>query len=366
MPTVVIAAGGTGGHLFPAEALAEALIARGHRIVLMTDRRSTAIDSAVFASRERIVLPGAGLVGRGALRKVAGTAALAAGTLRARRELARIAPAMVVGFGGYPSVAPVMAAAMLRPRPAIILHEQNAVLGSANRFLARRADLLATSFADTGDVPAGVRSSVTGNPVRPAIQALAGRGYAAPDETINLLVLGGSLGARVLSDVVPPALASLPPDLRARIALVQQARGEDVARVRAAYHGAGITAEIAPFFADIAVLLDAAHLVIARAGASTVAEIAVAGRPAIFIPLPVSIGHDQGRNARALEQAGAAAILPQEMLTAASLSAQIGDMLAAPERLAAAASSGASLGRPDAAAALADLVEARIAQEQAA
>ena len=360
---VVIAAGGTGGHLFPAEALAAALIARGHRIVLMTDARSGGLRSAVFEGRERFVLRGAGVVGGGPLRKVSGAALLALGTLQARTILLRLDASVVVGFGGYPSVGPVMGARFLRQRPAVILHEQNAVLGRANAFLAKYADVLALSFADTKGVPEGIRRAVTGNPVRAAIRAVSEQAYASPDARINLLVLGGSLGARILSDMVPPALAALPEALRNRIALTQQVRAEDLDRVRAAHAASGVQAETAPFFPDVAAKLAEAHLVIARAGATTVAEIAVAGRPAIFIPLPVAIGHDQGENARALVEAGAASLLRQETLTPAELTARLAGMLGSPEMLASAARAAQALGRPDAAASLADLVELRIGRE---
>jgi len=201
---IVIAAGGTGGHFFPAEALAATLIARGHRVVLMTDARSGALKSAVFSGGETHVLPGAGIAGRGVGRAVRAMAALARGTLRARQLLSGLDAGAIVGFGGYPSVPPVLGAHLLRRRPPIMLHEQNAVLGRANRFLARHADRLALGFADTARIPAGVPTCITGNPVRPAIQAVAASPYSAPVAgDIHLLVLGGSLGARVFSDVVP-------------------------------------------------------------------------------------------------------------------------------------------------------------------
>src|SRR5689334_11334522 len=220
--TIVIAAGGTGGHFFPAEALAAELLARGHRVVLMTDARSGGLTSAVFAGQEQHVLRGAGIAGRGLLRGVRAVAALAAGVFQARRLLARIDAGAIVGFGGYPCVAPVLGANLLRRRPAVILHEQNAVLGRANRFLASRADVLALSFAATERVPARAQAVVTGTPVRPAVAALAQDGYAPPADRIRLLVLGGSLGARVFSDVVPDAIAALPEALRARLSMVQQ------------------------------------------------------------------------------------------------------------------------------------------------
>ncbi len=362
---VVIASGGTGGHLFPAEALAAELVARGRRVALMTDARSRALDSPVFAGRERFVLPGAGIAGRGAVRAARAVLALAAGTVRARAILGGLDAAAVVGFGGYPSVAPVLGARMLRDRPPVVLHEQNAVLGRANRFLARHASRLALSFPDTALVPAGMASVVTGNPVRPAIAALAGAGYAPPDAAgaLRVLVLGGSLGARVFADVVPAALAALPPGLRARLAVVQQCRAEDLARVQAAYAAVGINAELAPFFADVAIRLAAAHLVISRAGASSVAELAVAGRPAILVPLPGAIDDHQSANARALVAAGAVEAIAQAAFTPARLAVTLAAWLGNPARLAAAAAATAGVARADAAARLADLVESIMKRE---
>jgi UDP-N-acetylglucosamine--N-acetylmuramyl-(pentapeptide) pyrophosphoryl-undecaprenol N-acetylglucosamine transferase len=351
---VVIAAGGTGGHFFPAEALAAALIARGHRVVLMTDARSGALNSAVFAGREQFVLRGAGLAGRGVLRGIKALAGLAAGMVRARGILARLDAAAVVGFGGYPSVPPVLAARLLRKRPFILLQEQNAVLGRANIFLSRRADLLALGMNGTQRVPAGMRAVVTGNPVRPAIKALAGKGYGPPADRIALLVLGGSLGARVFSDVVPDAVASLPDALRGRIAVTQQCRAEDLPAARAKYEAAGIMAELSPFFDDVAGLLAQAHLVIARAGASTVAELAVAGRPAILVPLPGAIDDHQTANAASL---GGARVIAQRDFTAEALTALLQDMLTSPETLASAAAQAAATAPADAAETLADLIE---------
>jgi UDP-N-acetylglucosamine--N-acetylmuramyl-(pentapeptide) pyrophosphoryl-undecaprenol N-acetylglucosamine transferase len=364
MRPVVIAAGGTGGHFFPAEALAAELVRRGQRIALMTDARSGGLASPVFEGRERFVLSGSGIAGRGVARAVRSVAALAIGTFQARGILARLRPSAIVGFGGYPSVAPALAARTLSPRPAIVLHEQNGVLGRANRWLAPRADILALSLAGTTRLPAGVRSAVTGNPVRPAIAALAAAPYAAPTATIRLLVLGGSLGARVFSDVVPPALALLPADLRARLSVTQQCRAEDLERVRAAYAASGIAADLAPFFADVAALLRDAHLVVARAGASTVAELAAIGRPAILVPLPGAIDGHQSANAAALAATGGAWALPQPGLTPEALSARLAALLADPAALATAAAAVATAGRARAASDLADLVQSTIAITQ--
>jgi len=357
MRPVVIAAGGTGGHFFPAEALAAEFSRRGQRVVLMTDARSGGLQSPVFDGRERFVLSGSGIAGRGVLRAMGSMAALAAGTWQARAILSRLRPSAIVGFGGYPSVAPVIASRFLATRPAIIVHEQNGVLGRANRMLAGRADVLALSLPATTRVPAGARTTITGNPVRPAIVASP---YTAPTDAIHLLVLGGSLGARVFSDVVPPALALLPATLRARLRLTQQCRPEDLARVRNAYAATGIAATLAPFFADIAALLRDAHLVIARAGASTVAELAVVGRPAVLVPLPGAIDDHQSANAAAL---AGATVLPQATLTPASLAKTLAALLADPDGLARAAATAALSGRSDAAARLADLVETEIARK---
>ena len=329
---IVIAAGGTGGHFFPAEALAGELLARGRRVALMTDARSGGLQSPVFAGLERFVISGAGIAGRGPLRAAKATLSLAAGVFQARRILARTHAAAVVGFGGYPCVAPVLATRLMRDRPTVILHEQNAVLGRANRFLSGHADLLALSFAATERVPK-VATVVTGNPVRPAIAALAAVPYMPPAETIRLLVLGGSLGARVFSDVVPTALASLPDALLSRIAVVQQCRPEDLGRVRAAYDLAGIDAELSAFFPDVAEKLASAHLVIARAGASTVAELAIAGRPAILVPLPGAIDDHQSANARALAEARGASVIAQRDFSPDALRDRLAALLAAPDML---------------------------------
>lgn len=359
---IVVAAGGTGGHFFPAEALASELLRRGHRIVLMTDARSGGLSSPVFAGHERFVLSGAGIAGRGVLRSISALVGLVRGITQARRVFNRIGAAAVVGFGGYPCVPPVLGAMFAGHRIGVVLHEQNAVMGRANRFLAPRAHVLALSVAGTRLVPANLPQDVTGNPVRPEIGALAQAAYEAPADRINLLVLGGSLGARVFSDVVPPALAALPEALRGRLSVVQQCRTEDLERVRAAYDQAGIAAELSAFFPDVAVRLSAAHLVIARAGASTVAELAVAGRPAILVPLPGAIDDHQTANAAALADAGGAWVMPQPNFTPGALAERLSALLVDPAALAAAAAAARTQGRPDAAARLADLVEQIVIQ----
>ena len=362
MRPIVIAAGGTGGHFFPAEALAEALIARGHRVVLMTDLRTGAKLGPVFAGLEHHVLRGAGVAGRGLLRGARALASLAAGIVQAQRILSRLDASVVVGFGGYPCVPPVLAARLLRRRPALILHEQNAVLGRANVLCARFADVLALGFENTSRLPSNIPTLAVGNPVRPTIAFLAGR-EVPPMREISLLVSGGSLGARVFSDVVPGAIALLPNVLRARLRIVQQCRPEDIARVRDAYMAAGVQADLAPFFTDMASRLSAAHLVIARAGASTCAELAVVGRPAILVPLPGAIDDHQAANARALD---GACVVPQAEFTPGRLAQMLTDMLDSPDTMRLSAARIAACGRPAAAGALADAVERLALQKEPA
>ena len=367
---IVIAAGGTGGHFFPAEALAAELTWRGHTIVLVTDARSGALHSPAFQTAQTHVLQGAGIAGRGPAQALKSTLALAQGTRQARRLLRTLHPAAIVAFGGYPAIPPVLAALTIprARRPIVVLHEQNAVLGRANRLLARAADVIALGMANTARLPR-IPTSVTGNPVRPAIQALAGQPYHPPadDEPINLLVTGGSLGARIFSDALPPAIALLSPALRARLRITQQCRPEDLDRVREAYAALSIPADLAPFFPDLAARLAACHLVIARAGASTVAEIAAIGRPAILVPLPHAIDNHQARNAAAID----ARVLDQSEFqhAPAVLAAALSDALSCPDTMAmrahAIAAHGrvydsSAHGRPHAAAALADLVEQQI------
>ncbi|WP_428392948.1 undecaprenyldiphospho-muramoylpentapeptide beta-N-acetylglucosaminyltransferase [Lichenicoccus sp.] len=356
MSRVVIAAGGTGGHFFPAEALAGQLASRGHDLVLMTDRRGGLRSHGAFANAPQHVIAGAGVAGRGRVAKLRGLAAVARGVVQARRLLATLEADAVVGFGGYPSVAPLLAARLLgRGRPAIVVHEGNAVLGQANAQLARFADRIATSFEVTVRLPPG-RGTLTGMPVRDEIAALAASPYPGTGGTLNLLIWGGSLGARIFSDVVPAAMAPF----AGRVRVVQQARAEDVDRVRAAYAAAGIDAEIAPFLDRVAERLAAAHLVIGRAGGSSVAELACIGRPSILVPLPIAASDEQTANARALVAAGAAWIVPQRDFTEAALSALLAELFAALERLAEAAAAAAALGRHDAASRLADLVEGQL------
>lgn len=356
-PLVLLAAGGTGGHLFPAEALAVALKARGVDVDLATDERASRYGTA-FPARATHLIPSDTFRARDPVSVARTLWRLGGGFLKAYGLIGRLRPAAVVGFGGYPSIPP-LAAAWLRGVPAII-HEQNGVMGRANRLLAGRVTAIATGFPDLfADAPAlAAKATHTGNPLRPQVLAAAATPYAppAPNDPVRLLVFGGSQGARVMSEVVPPAIELLEPSLRARITIVQQAREEDLGRVRDIYARAHVTAEVAPFFTDLPARMAAAHLVISRAGASTVSELAAIGRPAILVPLPHALDQDQFHNAGALEEVGGAIRIVQKDFTAERLCSEIVALAGEPEQLVAMAAAAKSVGTLDAAERLADLV----------
>ena len=355
-PVVVLAAGGTGGHLFPAQALAERLVARGAVVQLATDRRADAFAEAVPGVA--VCQISAGRIGGGPLRAARGIAATAAGVVQARRLLRRLAPAAVVGFGGYPSLPTMLAASGLGYPTAI--HEQNAVLGRANRLLARRVERIATGFAATAGLGSAERARAvhTGNPVRPAVSAVAGTPYRPPDPgaPLDLLIIGGSQGARIFADIVPAALAALPVPWRTALRVSQQARPEDCARVTAELLEAGIAAEVSSFFSDVPQRLARAQLVICRAGASTVAELAAVGRPALLVPYPHSTDDHQSANAGALADAAAAWVIPQAALSVPILAERLAGLFADPAGLALAAARARGFASGDAADRLAALV----------
>jgi UDP-N-acetylglucosamine--N-acetylmuramyl-(pentapeptide) pyrophosphoryl-undecaprenol N-acetylglucosamine transferase len=355
MTLVLLSAGGTGGHLFPAEALAGALRARGARVALATDTRAGGMLDA-FPADEVVQIAAATPSGRSPLRMARVALVLAGGYLQARRAIRRLKPAVVVGFGGYPTVPPVFAATGMGVKT--LIHEQNGVMGRANRFLAPRVSAIATGFARVDRIPAGAPDPVhTGNPVRPAVTAAAATPYPTlEDGRLRLLVFGGSQGARVMSEVVPAAVGRLPEDLRARLVLTQQARQEDLAQVRETYARLLGGAEVEPFFKDLPQRIAAAHLVVSRSGASTVAELAVIGRPAILVPLPGALDQDQAANARALSAIGAATVLPQADFTPERLAAEIVERFRNPQGLTEAAAAAKSAGIADAADRLATLV----------
>ncbi len=357
--SVLLAAGGTGGHLFPAQALAEELQRRGVIVDLVTDMRGDRYGTG-FPARQIYRVPAATLAGRSPMAIARTAILLGRGLAKAYRLLGKVRPAVVVGFGGYPTFPPLKAAS-LRGIPTA-LHEQNAVLGRANRMLAKGVTRLATSFETTKFLgPELQRKAVlTGNPVRSAVIEASRRPYAKPEAggAVQLLVFGGSQGARFFSETVPPALARLPADVRGRLNVVQQARTEDVERVVSAYRDSGIHAEVAAFYRDLPQRVAAAHLVIARSGASTVAELTVVGRPSILVPLPHALDNDQLQNAARLAESGAAWCIEQKELSPERLAGDIGTLLGDPDRLAAGAAAAKQLGRPDAVGRLADLVEA--------
>jgi UDP-N-acetylglucosamine--N-acetylmuramyl-(pentapeptide) pyrophosphoryl-undecaprenol N-acetylglucosamine transferase len=352
---VVLATGGTGGHVFPAEALAGELEARGVPFALVTDSRGRQWQGAL--ARRPIHYIHAGSPTGSIQRRLAGMLSLVRGLFEAWRALGRLAPAAVVGFGGYASV-PTMLAARLRRLPAM-LHEQNAVLGKANRMAIGSAARIATSFESTRHIAADdPRVRLVGNPVREAVRALRGTPYRppAPERTVDVLVFGGSQGAASFSQVIPEAVAALPVELRRRLRIVQQCRPEDIEQVRARYGRDGIVAELAPFFADLPQRLAAAHLVIGRSGASTVSELATVGRPAILVPFPYAADDHQTANARAYERAGGCIVVPHAEFTAANLAPRLQMLLDSPQRLADMAAQALAAGRPDAATRLADVV----------
>jgi UDP-N-acetylglucosamine--N-acetylmuramyl-(pentapeptide) pyrophosphoryl-undecaprenol N-acetylglucosamine transferase len=360
---VLLAAGGTGGHLFPAFALAEELGRRGIAVELVTDMRGDRYGTG-FPARKIHFVPSATLKGRSPLAVMKTAMTLARGFFSARRLLKETRPDAVVGFGGYPTFPPLLAARRLRI--PTVLHEQNAVLGRANKALAKGVNAIATSFEKTKFLDGALLSKVhfSGNPVRAVVLEASKIAYKeiTADGPLELLVFGGSQGARIFSDSIPPALARLSDDLRRRLIVNQQAREDDVARVREAYRAAGIRAEVAVFFKALPELMAQSHLVIARAGASTVAELAVIGRPSILVPLPHSLDNDQLQNATNLAESGGSWCIEQKDLQADRLAGEIERLAADSQSLVRAADCARRQGRPDAVERLADLVVGLIEQ----
>lgn len=350
----LIAAGGTGGHMFPAQALAEALLDDGWRVVLSTDARGARYAGGFPAAVVRRQVASASTARGGVAGKLAAPFRIARGVASAVAQMRRDRPAVVVGFGGYPSI-PALAAARLLGIPAMI-HEQNGVMGRVNRIFAPRVAAVACGTWPTA-LPSGVKATHAGNPVRASVLAVLDQPYRPPGGALNILVIGGSQGARILSDSVAEAIAALPDPLRARLTVTHQLRPEDLERVRATYEAAGIPAEVASFFDDVPARMARAQLVIARAGASSVAEITAIGRPAILVPYALAAGDHQTANARPLHEAGAAIAIAEPDFTPARLSDAVAAILSDPARAAAMADAARALGRPDAAARLYSLVK---------
>ena len=358
MSTFALMAGGTGGHLFPAMALAQELGRRGHAIHLMTDHRATGYGDSFPAAQTHIV-PSATPSVRNPAKFVTAGAVIGWGIGVAAAQLGPMKPDAAVAFGGYPVFPPFLAARM-RGIPGI-LHEQNAVMGRANRALARFASRIALSFEKTRYAePFAAKCALIGNPVRDRVRAIAGTPYPdlLPGGALRILVTGGSQGARAFADLVPPAIVALPEPLRHRLRIAQQCRAEDLDRVAEAYRQAKVNVELEPFFTDLPERMAASHLVICRSGASTVAELTVIGRPAILVPLPGSIDADQRNNALFLEAAGGGWVAEQATLSPQSLGTRIAELFGEPQTLHNAAGAAKSLGQPAAVAKLADIAEA--------
>jgi UDP-N-acetylglucosamine--N-acetylmuramyl-(pentapeptide) pyrophosphoryl-undecaprenol N-acetylglucosamine transferase len=353
----IVAAGGTGGHLFPAEALARTLTDRGWRVVLATDARG-AQYAQDFPAEERLALEAATFKAGDPIGVVRGAWRIAAGVIQARAAFRRLKPAIVVGFGGYPSLPSLLAARAAGGRT--LIHEQNAVLGRVNRLVAPRVDAVACAFPTLEKASPAVkaRAHVVGNPVRAEIRALYDRPYAPPGDTVRVLVTGGSQGARLLSEMVPDAVALLPEALRLRLRIEQQTRMESLEFARHAYAEAGVEAEIAPFFRNMAGRLAAAHLVVGRAGASTVCELAVAGLPSVLVPLAIAADDHQRFNAKLLTDVGAAEVVAEHHMTAEHLADVLARLIGDDQGLARRAAAARSVAQPQAAERLADLVEA--------
>jgi UDP-N-acetylglucosamine--N-acetylmuramyl-(pentapeptide) pyrophosphoryl-undecaprenol N-acetylglucosamine transferase len=355
---ILLAAGGTGGHLFPAAALAQELKRRGYEVELATDERVEKYQSE-FPARAIHFVPSATFTSRSPVAMGKTFARLFNGYLKARHLLAEIDPAAVIGFGGYPTLPPIMAARSLGIPTAI--HEQNAVMGRANRFLSRFADRVALSFSPTKRMhrSAEPRSLVTGTPVRDTVLSYREVPYVAPEPAgrFLLLVFGGSQGAHFFADILPRTLPLLSSPFRWRLTLVQQAREEDLADLRATYKDAGIAAHLAAFFRDLPERIATAHLVIARAGASTVAELMAIGRPSLLVPLPHALDNDQLENATRLQDGGGGWCIKQSELTPERLAAELEKLAGAPELLAEAAAKAKAMAPTEAVSKLADLAE---------
>jgi len=364
-PHVLLAAGGTGGHVFPAEALASELMDRGYRLGLVTDKRGKAYGGALGELETHRILAG-GIAGKSIPARMISVMELGIGTWQAWRLLKELRPDAVVGFGGYASV-PTMMAATFTSIPTAI-HEQNALLGRANRLLAGRVKAIATSFADTRGLPLGAdqKITMTGMPVRAPIAAKADTPYPVSegDAPLCVLVLGGSQGATVLSEVVPAALGKLPDEIKARLDVTQQCREEDMSMVKAAYGEIGIRAHLATFIDDVPERMAKSHVVISRAGASTVAEALAVGRPSILVPYPYAADDHQSYNAQAVDAAGAGWIMPQDTFTADNLALRLDSLLGLPAVLEKSARCARDLGRADAAKRLADMVAGLVEHSQ--
>lgn len=354
-PLLVIAAGGTGGHMFPAQSLAEVMLARGWRVKLSTDARGARYTGGFPPAVEIEIMPSATFARGGIAAKAMVPFRIAGGVISAMAKFLSDKPAVVVGFGGYPAI-PAVAAAVFMKLPRMI-HEQNGVLGRVNEVFAKRVDRVACGTWPT-NLPDGVQGVHVGNPVRAAVLDRYNAPYITPGEyPMEILVLGGSQGARILSDVVPAAIAALPAEMLSNIRVSQQARSEDFERVVTFYQSQGIQADVRAFFEDVPTRMSEAQLVISRSGASSVADISIIGRPSILIPFAAAAGDHQSANARGLVEADAAIMIPESQLTPDALSEQIATVLSHPKGALMMSQAALSVAKPQAAVDLADMVE---------
>ncbi|WP_262691000.1 undecaprenyldiphospho-muramoylpentapeptide beta-N-acetylglucosaminyltransferase [Kordiimonas aestuarii] len=363
-PYIVLAAGGTGGHMMPAEAVSDVLNRHGYDVLLVTDARGDAIRNAMVDAN-RYVLKTSSHMGGGLGGKVRSVVSIIRSTLQVRGQFKRRRPSVVVGFGGYPSL-PAVLAARSQGVP-YVLHEQNAVLGRVNRLMAEGAKVVALSLENSQRVPKAAYTEVTGNPVRHLISKLSNIAYSVPFGfgDIRLLVIGGSQGARILSDVVPAALAALSDDLRSRVEITHQARAEDVERVQKAYAAASIKHTVQSYFDDVGALLLRCQLVICRSGASTVAELSAMGRPAIMVPLAIAADDHQSANAGVIERAGGGWVMKEKDFKADALAEKLQLLLTDPSMLRDASDAMREVACLDAAERLASIVESIAVEEGA-
>jgi len=357
---IILAAGGTGGHLFPAESLAQELLNRNHRVVIITDKRGNAFKT--LGDKVEIKCVNSATFKAGIASKIKALIDLKLGCIQSFFILLKYKPSVVVGFGGYPSFPPMLMAQLLGVKT--VMHEQNAVLGKANIWLAMGVTKIATAFPDTKRIKESYKQKieVTGNPVRAAICEVRNKPYPEIKDSLNILITGGSQGAKVFSTIIPDAIVKLPADIKDKLNIVQQCKPEDIEEVKKKYSDAGVKAEIKSFFDDMNKRLEACHLFIGRAGASTVTELAVAGRPAIFIPYPGHEDNQQRRNAETLTEKGGAWVVDQKDFTEQYLVEKLENLAKNPDMLQNAALVVKNCGKPEAVKNLADVVEGVISK----
>lgn len=353
MKKIIITTGGTGGHIFPAESIAKGLVDAGYEVMFITDKRGAEYRKLTEVPTH--IISAASVTGQSFLGKIKSAFKLLLGMYQSAFFMMKQKPDLVIGVGGYASLPAVLAAQFLRIPTAV--HEQNAVLGRANRMLAPRVKFVATAFQETKRVPTGISTFLVGQPVRPAIQEKANSPYPM-DSVFHLLIFGGSQGARFLSRELPKALLQLPNEIRENMKITQQARPEDVDDLQKMYQDAGFYATtVQSFFDNMPELIEKSNLVIGRAGSSTLAELAVIGRPGIYVPLPTSADNHQFENARQFAEAGAGWLIQEKDFDVDAFTKRLTELIMNPDELIGAAKIATSLGHPDVAAQVVKLIE---------